>query len=239
VTPVNEAPKRTIGRRAALAALALAAVSTGCGSTARQTTPPTTAAPAPAPTATSPPAPTTVPATIAPSSTTVTTTVPTPTTAPSTPVACEASDLLLTLGSGGAGLGHEGVALLFKNVGGVACILHGYPGVALLDASGRQAEQAVRAPSGYLGGLTPGATTPPTLVVRPGQTDSALLEGTDVATGSATSCPSYLAALVTAPNQTVSTRLKLVKGSSREGFPGCSPVEIHPIVKGTTGSQQG
>jgi hypothetical protein len=222
---MNE-PKVTIGRRAAIAALALAAVATGCGSATHETTGPTTAPPAT--TASTQPA-TTVPATTVPATTAVATTVPiTTTTAPSEPAACESS----------ARLGHEGIALLFKNVGHVACILHGYPGVALLNASGHQALQAVRSPSGYLGGLTPGTTTPPTLVVQPGETDSALLEGTDVATGDGPSCPSYLAALVTPPNQTVSTKLKLVKGASRDGFPGCSPVQIHPMVKGTTGSQQ-
>jgi hypothetical protein len=232
---MNE-PKVTIGRRAAIAALALAAVATGCGSATHETTGPTTAPPAT--TASTQPA-TTVPATTVPATTAVATTVPiTTTTAPSEPAACESSALLVTLGTGGAGLGHEGIALLFKNVGHVACILHGYPGVALLNASGHQALQAVRSPSGYLGGLTPGTTTPPTLVVQPGETDSALLEGTDVATGDGPSCPSYLAALVTPPNQTVSTKLKLVKGASRDGFPGCSPVQIHPMVKGTTGSQQ-
>jgi hypothetical protein len=233
---MNETPKRTMGLRVALAALALAAVSTGCGSAARKTTPPTTGLPTT--TATTAAAPVTAAvATTVPSSTTVATTVPSTTTAPSGPVACQSRALLVSLGAGGVGAGHVGIALLFKNVGPVACILHGYPGVALLDASGRQATQAVRAPSGYLGGLTAGATTPPTIVAQPGQTASALLEGTDVATGGQ-SCPSYPAAVVTPPNQTGSTKVKLAKGSSGTGFPGCSPVEIHPLVKGSTGSQQ-
>ena len=238
-TAPRTAPKtarRTFGRRAASVA-AVAALAAGCGSVTHQTTPPTTAVPAT--TAATQPAATSVPPTTVPASTTVATTVPsTSTTAPSPPVACESSALLVTLGAGGAGLGHEGIALLFKNTGSVACILHGYPGVALLNASGHEALQAVRSPSGYLGGLTPGTTTPPTLVVQPGDTDSALLEGTDVATGSGSSCPTYLGAIVTPPDQTVSTKLKLVKGASRSGFPGCSPVQIHPMVKGTTGSQQ-
>lgn len=234
---MNETPKRTMGRRVAMAVLALAAVATGCGSSARQTTPPTTGLPAATTTTTAPAPATTAVATTVPSSTTAATTVPSTTTAPSRPVACQSRALLVSLGAGGAGAGHVGVALLFKNVGPIACILQGYPGVALLNASGQQATQAVRTPSGYLGGLAAGATTPPTIVAQPGQTASALLEGTDVATGSQ-SCPSYPAAVVTPPNQTVSTKLKLVKGSSGTGFPGCSPVEIHPLVKGTTGSQQ-
>lgn len=146
----------------------------------------------------------------------------------------------MSLGSGGAGVGHEGITLLFRNTGAVACELDGYPGVALLDASGRQVLQAVRTPSGYLGGLAAGTSVPPTLTVDPGQVVSALLEGTDVPAGTATSCPYYPAVLVTPPNQTVSTRLVLTTGSGTgpdRGLPGCSPPQVHPVVPGTTGSQ--
>jgi len=61
-----------------------------------------------------------------------------------------------------------------------------------------------------------------------GQSASAIVEGTDVPTGNATSCPSYPKLLVTPPNATESVVVNAV-------MPGCSPIEIHPVVPGATG----
>jgi hypothetical protein len=130
--------------------------------------------------------------------------------------------------NGGAGLGHEDQVILFTNSSQSACSLSGYPGVAGLDAQGNQAVQAVRTPSGYLGGLASGDVTPPVVVLAPGQSASATVEGTDNPVGTATSCPSYPELLVTPPDLTGSTRVAA-------GLPGCSPIQIHPVVPGTTG----
>jgi hypothetical protein len=109
--------------------------------------------------------------------------------------------------------------------------MSGYPGVAALNATGRQVAQAQRTPSGYLGGMRTGSTTPPVVLLEPGAVASALVEGTAVPEGVASSCPTYPALLVTPPTSTLSTRLAV-------SLPGCSALEVHPVVSGTTGTTQ-
>lgn len=139
-------------------------------------------------------------------------------------------DLAVSAGAGGAAAGNVSVPLLFRNAGTVTCILSGYPGVAALDRSGRQVAQADRTPSGYSGGLTPGQTVPPAVRLAPGQSASALVEGSDVPVGAATSCPSYASLLVTPPDLTISVPVS-------RALPGCSAIEVHPVVPGTAGRQ--
>ena len=137
----------------------------------------------------------------------------------------------VSLGRSDAGAGHVGTVLVFRNTGTGRCALSGYPGVAGLDANGAQVAQARRTANGYLGGLQSGLTTGPEVPLAPGAAASALVEGTDVPVGSATSCPSYPALLVTPPGTTVSVRLVLA-----DPFPGCSGLMVHPVVPGLTGS---
>jgi Protein of unknown function (DUF4232) len=162
-------------------------------------------------------------------STTTTSTSPTTTSSAAGAPRCTFAELSISVGQTGAGLGHEGVAILFKDTGTSECSLFGYPGVAALNSSGQQVAQAQRTPTGYLGGLETGSTTPPVVVLSPGAVASALIEGTDVPVGTATSCTTYPALLVTPPTSTQSERLTV-------SMPGCSPVEVHPVVSGTTGS---
>jgi len=143
---------------------------------------------------------------------------------------CNNGQVTVSGTSTGAGLGHVDQVILFTNISHVACTLTGYPGVAGLSSSGQQETQAKRTLSGYLGGLWNGATTPPRVSLTPGQAASAIVEGTDVTVGTETSCPVYDSFLVTPPNLTHSVRL-VVSG----GFPGCSPIEVHPVVPGTNG----
>jgi Protein of unknown function (DUF4232) len=168
-------------------------------------------------------------------STTTSTTAPPPTTSTTSSVAgaprCTFTDLSVSLGQTGAGLGHEGGTILFKNTGTSECSLSGYPGVAALDKSGTQIQQARRTPQGYLGGLQTGSSTPPVVNLQVGAVASAMVEGTDVPVGSATSCATFPAVLVTPPTSTQSTKLALT-------LPGCSPIQVHPVVSGTTGSTQ-
>jgi hypothetical protein len=130
----------------------------------------------------------------------------------------------VAVGRSSVAAGHVGLALVFTNVSGSPCGLFGYPGVAGLDARGRQVVQGTRTTTGYLGG--PYAVAK--VVVPPGGTASALLEGTDVPTGAAGSCATYSALLVTPPAQTHSSAL-------RNTFPGCSGIQVHPVVSGADG----
>jgi Protein of unknown function (DUF4232) len=132
---------------------------------------------------------------------------------PTTPPPCTGSELAVSAGQAGAGLGHEGLPILFRNISPTACSLYGYPGVAGLNSSGQQVIHATRTSSGYLGGLANAQPTPPTVDLSPGQTASALVEGTDNPVGTATSCPSYPTFLVTPPNTTNSVRVPATSAS--------------------------
>jgi hypothetical protein len=125
-------------------------------------------------------------------------------------------------------MGHIGVLLRFANTSAQTCKLMGYPGVAGLDASGHQAIQATRTLNGYIRVLPPGQG-PPVVTLTSGESASAFVEGTDVPLGGATSCPSYPKLLVTPPNTTRSVLVDMA-------MPGCTPVQVHPVVPGTKGS---
>ncbi len=89
-----------------------------------------------------------------------------------------------------------------------------------------------------LGGLPGDSTSIPVVTLATGQSASAEVEGTDVPTGTDTSCPFYPSFLVTPPDETHSVTVKAGAGGSN-GFPGCSPISVNPVVAGTTGGSPG
>jgi Protein of unknown function (DUF4232) len=165
-----------------------------------------------------------------PSSTTTSSSAPATTTSTTTAATanCTSAQLGVTAGPPAAGLGHEGGALIFTNTSASPCTLSGYPGVAGLDATGNQAVQAQRTAAGYLGGFHSGGPLPSVVLTAGGGSASAYVEGTDNPVGTATSCPTYPALLVTPPNALQSVRVGLA-------IPGCSPIQVHPVVPGLTG----
>ena len=87
-----------------------------------------------------------------------------------------------------------------------------------------------------------GASGPQTVMLEPGQDASATVEGSDNPVGEPPhpSCLSYPALLVTPPD---TTRSVVLSGVGRqgpafrtEGFPGCSPIVITPVVPGSSGT---
>jgi len=149
---------------------------------------------------------------------------------------CKNGQIAVTVRDAGAAAGSTGQVIGFVNVSKVACTLTGYPGVAGLDAQGRQVIQAQQQLMGMLGGLANGATTPPTVTLRPGQSASAMVEGTDNPVGTATSCTYYPSLLVTPPGLTRPKKVtETLPGSSIPGFPGCSGIRVDPVVPGPTG----
>jgi hypothetical protein len=126
-------------------------------------------------------------------------------------------------------LGHGGFELMFRNDSGATCTMTGYPGVAALTAAGRQAVQAYRTLRGYQGGLPPSVNVPPTVTLAPGHASYAHVEWVEAEVNGETSCPSYPAILVTPPNTTVSTRLK-VAGANGTGIYLCASLEVHPVT---------
>ena len=150
--------------------------------------------------------------------------------AAATAAACHSTDLAVTATPAQSAAGHSGLELHFTDTSGRPCTLEGYPGVAGLDGAGTQVTQAVRTPAGFLGGLGGGAHTPPVVILSPGQEGTAVVEGTDVPSGT-TACPTLVGLLVTAPNTYHSLPIALAPGD-------CSGLQVHPVVPGTTGSWQ-
>lgn len=159
-----------------------------------------------------------------------------PTVAVGTPP-CGNGQIAVSDTGGGAGLGHVDQVLVFTNTSHTACTLTGYPGVAGLNSTGQDAVQATRTLSGYLGGLLPGDTTLPVVSLAPGQTASAIVEGTDNPIGSQP-CFHFQALLVTPPNLTEQTRVG-ISDAGMGGFPDCSGLKVHPLVAGSSGSSPG
>jgi hypothetical protein len=123
------------------------------------------------------------------------------------------------------GAGHGGNLLLFKNTG-PTCIVHGYPGLDAVATDGSIVESAARTPNGYLGGINTGSPVP-VVILKTGQTASALFEGLTGPTPGGGACAPYAALITTPPNETHSVRLP-------SSYTLCY-LQIHPVVSGTAG----
>ncbi|MFI9271433.1 DUF4232 domain-containing protein [Kitasatospora sp. NPDC052896] len=139
---------------------------------------------------------------------------------------CTPGQVSVTSADGGAGMGHQGVVLVFRNTSSNGCSLYGYPGVAAVDASGKQVDQAQRTLNGYLGG----AQSVTAVQLAPGAQASALLEGDDVPSGNKP-CLTYASLLVTPPGTKTSTPLGVTVAD-------CDGLQVHPVVTGASGSAQ-
>jgi Protein of unknown function (DUF4232) len=93
-----------------------------------------------------------------------------------------------------AGMSHADNVVTFTNTGSATCRIQGYPGMAALNAAGKQIQQAARASVGRI----------PLVTLAPGQVASAEITGN---TASCTKPASVPGLLVTAPDQRTSTRL--------------------------------
>jgi hypothetical protein len=91
------------------------------------------------------------------------------------------------------GMSHADHVVMFTNDGSTSCRMRGYPGIAALNSAGTQIKQAVR----Y-------SAAAPVVVLRPGQTASAMVSAN---TASCTTLTTVAGLLVTAPDQRTSTRL--------------------------------
>ena len=83
--------------------------------------------------------------------------------------------------------GHGSTVLYFVKTSASPCVLSGYPGVAGLNASGQQVVQAQRTLQGFMGGLQQykGGPLPRVELFGNTETPSAVVESTDIPTGSA------------------------------------------------------
>lgn len=134
------------------------------------------------------------------------------------------STLVITAGQVGAGLGHVGFALTFRNNGRVSCTLNGYPTVTATESGSRRIVTGHDSPSGYLGGTD---VPVPTLYLHPGDAVSSFVEGTDMPVGNATSCPRLTGMRVTVNGHTTAVPPTLTY---------CGGLGVHPYVPGITGT---
>lgn len=141
-------------------------------------------------------APATTDGTTAASSAEPATTATTPSPAGSTPgrpgesARCHTSELEATLGRNDPGAGQENFPVILTNTSSRTCTLHGYPGAAFVDASGRQLGPDPK--------RTPG--TPATVKLAPGQNAwSGITFSNPEISGARTANPDAL--LVTPPDE--------------------------------------
>ena len=142
------------------------------------------------------------------------------------PSNCTSAQLTVSAGMGSGAAGTIGQVLLFENTSSTTCLLHAFPGVAGLDASGDQVVQATREVN--LAPFSGSTATLPTIQLTAGSTASALVFGSDVPVGAATSCVTYAGLLVTPPNAFASVRLDVT-------MPGCAGLRVGPVYPGTSG----
>jgi Domain of unknown function (DUF4232) len=135
--------------------------------------------------------------------------------APTSAASCQGQQLAV---SSRAFTPSGGIAwLIFDNLSSSPCRLYGYPGVALVGTSGNQIAQVARSPF-------PPGSTPPAVVIPPGGAASAWLSGDpNYPNGS---CPSYQQVLVTPPNTTTSTKVKV------NNLVVCADAQINPVDVG-------
>jgi len=212
--------EKVIGRRATIAVLAATTVTLAACSGAASIS--TTGIPS----TTVPPKTSTVAST---SSSTTSTTL-----ASGVPAVCLISQLRVVRSGFVEAAGSVAQVIAFINVSKTTCALTGYPKVLALESKGAFVGHAGDELQGMLGGLHDGATTPPTVTLKPGQTATATVEGMDHPVRTTLSCPYYFSFLVTPPSETHSIRV-LVPGLLRHGFPGCFGILVTPVVPGRTG----
>lgn len=145
---------------------------------------------------------------------------------------CRTDELQIALGASTAGLGHEGIAIVFRGRG-TACTLRGFPNVAGVTARGKVIKRARPLLQGYLFGQ--GQVT--TVIISRGHPASALLEGVYPGLFSHP-CRTYRFrqyrfVRISPPGNTRTVRLRLpVIAGAPWAF--CAPT-IHPVTGGRSG----
>jgi hypothetical protein len=156
---------------------------------------------------------------------------------------CRDHQVRISLHFAGVGLGHFGYRLEFTRVGEGTCSLTGYVRATFEDTKDRPSTVSARdTKSGYLGGLLlngPPSRHLPVVILAPrtGKA-SVLIEGEDVPLGNATACRVYTNLEIVV---TIARGFTPLNEGPKYGFAvyfeDCSQPQVHPIVSGTTGSE--
>lgn len=143
--------------------------------------------------------------------------------------ACGNGDITISTSDSQGAAGHESMLLVFTNTSTHPCVLHGYPGASLFGQNGQDLLDAKRTLSGYSGGAV-GMTSTPKVLLQPSETASAVLEWSDVPTGSGANggcaVTDALSIGVTPPNTKQTTTIPVDQPQV------CSEFQIHPVLKG-------
>jgi hypothetical protein len=139
--------------------------------------------------------------------------------------ACQNGEVQVTDQPGQGAAGTISMVLVFQNVSGRTCTLHGYPGAELVDAGGADLGDATRA-------LPPGLARAPIVALAPGEQATALLLWSDVPTSSGCAGQKAVQLLVTPPNTTKSTALSISSGTSV-----CAQFRVRPVLTGVSTGQ--
>lgn len=150
------------------------------------------------------------------------TTTADPEPSPETLADCRAGDVTVMLTSLPAVDNHRGLVVVFTGKD-QPCRLAGYPSVVPVFDHERSLEPAADTPSGYLGGVV---GDPAPVTVGPGQSVSVLVEATVGDRG----CARYGAFDLTLPGDGTAIPIGWATDA-------CQQLEVHPFVRGTTGSE--
>lgn len=137
---------------------------------------------------------------------------------------CKGALIAFSHGPTQGATGHGNVILRFKNVSQSTCSLRGYPGVDAVGPHGGVLAHARRT----LNGFTGGASAVRTIVLHSWQSASADLEWHNFNFATSKSCRFSASIAVTPPNT--------VKTFHRKVSVSVCDLQIHPVVKGTTGN---
>jgi hypothetical protein len=137
--------------------------------------------------------------------------------------ACRNSALVVSHTAVDGATGHSAFVLLYKNVSGVTCTLHGYPGLDGITAKGHVLVHAKRTRLGFAGG----AHVKGIVAIRPGHFASATVEWLNFNPFTSGPCR-FSASIATTPAHTTKTVHFRVSVSA------CGLL-IHPTVAGTSG----
>lgn len=140
--------------------------------------------------------------------------------------ACATATLKITIDAAQGGTGHSVAPVHFRNTG-ARCWIQGYPAVTATTAAGGQVTVA-QTPRGWAGGLVKADEEISPFLLEPGDTASALIEALN-ANPDGTACRPVTGLQVTPPKQHDPVKL------TWDG--GCAKLEVHPIIRGTTGRE--
>lgn len=149
------------------------------------------------------------------------------------PDLCRFDRLSVTVSSGSAAGGTEGMLIAFRNDSSTVCGLQGYPKV--VAARPGASSTAIASTSTYLGGLAPYATAP-LVRLKPGNVASVVVAAGDNPQVMSSACvhQRYKTVTVSLPGQTGFKKLSAELPREATSLPSCSRVEVTPFQGGLT-----